>query len=192
MNTYAAIQYISEKLEKELSPLLTYHHFGHTLAVANRAIAIAHSEGVEQAETLSLLSIAAYFHDAGFLISHENHEYHSCQIVQAILPSFAFSDAQIEHITALIMATKIPQSPKNQLAEILCDADLDYLGDHNFYAISQTLWQELYNLDKIDNSNNWNQIQVHFLESHRYFTPTNQLARNSEKQKRIEELKSKY
>ena len=90
------------------------------------------------------------------------------------------------------MATKIPQSPKNQLAEILCDADLDYLGDHNFYAISQTLWQELYNLDKIDNSNNWNQIQVHFLESHRYFTPTNQLARNSEKQKRIEELKSKY
>ena len=34
----------------------------------------------------------------------------------------------IEIICGIIMATKIPQRPKNYLEEIICDADLNYLG----------------------------------------------------------------
>ena len=40
------------------------------------------------------------------------------------------------------MATKVPQSPKNHLEEILCDCDLDYLGRDDFEKISNNLFSE--------------------------------------------------
>ena len=36
----------------------------------------------------------------------------------------------------LILATKVPQKPKNKLEKIICDADLDYLGREDFDNIS--------------------------------------------------------
>ena len=35
-------------------------------------------------------------------------------------------------------ATKIPQTPLTKLEEIICDADLDYLGREDFFEISRS------------------------------------------------------
>ena len=58
----------------------------------------------------------------------------------------------------LILSTKVPQQPKTHLEEILCDADLDYLGRNDFEDISSNLLKELEINQKITNFN-WLKIQ---------------------------------
>ena len=84
----------------------------------------------------------------------------------------------------MIMATRIPQSPKNHLEEILCDADLDYLGRNDFDLISYNLRTEYFGLGMVKTEAEWMQIQINFIGKHRYFT-------NSTRRKR-EDLKTKH
>ncbi len=88
----------------------------------------------------------------------------------------------------MIMATKIPQSPKNILEEILVDADLDYLGRTDFPSIGKTLFDELNANGNSLDENQWNQRQINFLSNHKYFTQTARELRQPEKQKQLEKL----
>jgi uncharacterized protein len=92
----------------------------------------------------------------------------------------------------MIMATKIPQSPKNLLEQIIADADLEYLGRDvfEFEKISMSLFLELREREMIDDLEYWNRVQVKFLESHHFWTKSTIELRNEEKQKRLEELKT--
>ena len=64
-------------------------------------------------------------------------------MAREILPAYGLTRDQIDTICGMIMATRIPQSPSNQLERILCDADLDYLGRDDFYEIGGRLFEEL-------------------------------------------------
>ena len=66
----------------------------------------------------------------------------------------------------MIMATKIPQTPTNQLDKILCDADLDYLGRDDFFEIGNRLFAEMKERGFIESEREWNLIQKVFLENH--------------------------
>jgi uncharacterized protein len=181
--------YILEKLERELPPQLRYHGYHHTLDVLQVTANLCREEGVSDEKT-TLVKTAALFHDAGFINNkHADHEAVGCEIARAVLPEFAYSKPQIEEICAMIMATKIPQSPKNRLEEILCDADLDYLGRADFYPIASSLFDELKAYQIIGDEQAWNRIQVGFLSNHQYWTPTNRNRREPEKQQRLNELK---
>ena len=72
-----------------------------------------------------------------------DHEAAGCVIARETLPEFGFDKKSIARIEEMIMATKVPQQPTTQLARILCDADLDYLGGMEYTEISTTLYQEL-------------------------------------------------
>jgi hypothetical protein len=63
-------------------------------------------------------------------------------IAKEYLPLFGFAEKDIDCICGMIMATKIPQQPRTKLQEIICDADLDYLGRDDFYTIGRTLFEE--------------------------------------------------
>lgn len=185
MKVIEATSYILNKLKNEISDKLTYHSLWHTIDVVKHVQRIAKSEKVFDKENLQLLETAASFHDAGFLETYQNHEEKSCEIARNILPFFNYNNYQINEICTIIMATKIPQKPINQLSEILCDADLDYLGRDDFFTIGQKLYQELLLKNIIQNQIQWNQIQIDFLENHHYFTKTNQESRSSKKIKNI-------
>ena len=62
--------------------------------------------------------------------------------------------------------------PTNKLEEIICDADLDYLGRDDFHEIADRLRRELREHGKIDSDRKWDELQVNFLSNHRYFTKT--------------------
>jgi uncharacterized membrane-anchored protein YitT (DUF2179 family) len=70
------------------------------------------------------------------------------------------------------MVTKMPQRPTNHLENILCDADLYYLGTDRYLPTSEQLYVELNNLGHKTSWPEWQKIQVHFLKSHKYFTHT--------------------
>ena len=181
MKIKEAIAYILNRLKNELPAELTYHGLWHTLDVVEQARRIALSENVLDVKELALLETAAYFHDAGFMETYQNHEEKGCEIAKNILPSFDYTPSEITAICVIIMSTKIPQSPTNHLSEILCDADLDYLGREDFLEIGQRLYQELLVKNLVKNQQQWNEIQLSFLEKHQYFTKTNIESRNAVK-----------
>lgn len=189
MNYHAAKAFILAKLERELSIQLTYHGLHHTLDVLYITEELCYKEKVTPYHAL-LLKTAALFHDSGFTISNRNHEELGCKIVRDNLPRFDFSDYEIELICGMIMATKIPQQPKNKLEKIICDADLDYLGREDFYDIGDTLFEELKSYNILQTEEAWNKLQVKFLENHHFWTPTNKKIRTPRKSKYLRELKA--
>ena len=149
---------------------------------------IAKGEGITDQKDLELLRIAILYHDIGFLYLYKGHEEAACEIARDELGAYGVTPDDLEIICGLIMATKIPQSPANKLEEIICDADLDYLGRDDFFPIAHKLYQEMKFYGYVQDELEWNRIQVKFLGQHRYFTRTNQLRRAAKKAEHLEHL----
>lgn len=179
---------ILDKLEKELPEHLYYHNVKHTIDVVTEVELIGWAEGVSEEEVL-LLKTAALFHDSGHTVGYDNHEYLGCQLASEHLSKYNFTSKQIERICELIMATRMPPKPKNLLEKIICDSDLDYLGRSDFIPVSNKLYEELKERNKIGSLDDWNKLQIDFITEHQYFTETARNLREVNKQKQIERIK---
>ena len=189
MNLHEAEVFILQKLRAELSENLYYHGPHHTLDVADSVSRIALAEGISDEETLTLLRTAALFHDAGFIHAYEGHEAEGCRMAREYLPCFGYNTEQISKICGMIEATKMPQSPRNLLENILCDADLDYLGREDFESVAATLYRELKARNLVADKATWDARQIQFLENHRYHTATALATRQAPKQLHLQRLK---
>jgi len=164
MSFKKTIERLYKILEKDLSPKLTYHGIHHTRDV----------------------------HDVcKFYIKHykiKKDDARTCEIMR----DEGFSDKEIRKVRKMILATKVPQSPKSMLAEILCDSDLDYLGREDFKSIGKTLKEEWKNYKFFPNvEEDFDIIQIGFLKGHSYHTEYAQKYRSPEKIKHIERLEEK-
>lgn len=164
-------QFILNKLKNDLSENLFYHSIYHTLDVYHCSESIAKEEGINDSD-LKLLLVAAIYHDAGYLKQNENHEELSCDIAREYLPLYQYSKEDIAIICGIIMATKIPQNPKTHLEEIICDADLNYLGRNDFIKVGEYLYNEMIAFGYVKNKEEWNKIQLDFMQQHHFFTTT--------------------
>lgn len=179
---------ILDKLEKELPGYLYYHNVKHTVDVVTEVELIGWAEGVDD-EDILILKTAGLFHDAGHTVSYDDHEYQGTLMVREMLPKYGYSSDEIERICEVIMATKMPPKPQNLLQEIICDSDLDYLGRSDMIPVSNTLYKELKEQNKIGSLNDWNKLQVKFISGHQYFTNTARSLREVNKQLQIERIK---
>lgn len=185
MNIYQKIYpKVISKLENNLPSWLYYHSTEHTKYVLEQAIFIAEKEKVEKND-LSLLKIAALYHDTGFIIDRDGHEAISCKIAAQELKEYGLDSEEIEQICEMIMATKIPQNPTSDLAKILADADLEYLGTDNFLNFSHSLYKELLHYTPDLSLDHWNEIQVKFISKHHYHTNYCRQNREPKKQKNL-------
>ncbi|MDB5151802.1 MAG: hypothetical protein JWR54_553 [Mucilaginibacter sp.] len=183
-------KFILNKLQIELPAHLSYHGIDHTLDVYAAAEKIANVEGISNYEQKLLLT-AALFHDAGFIKMRYGHEEESCRIVHQYLPLYGYRPAEIDMICGMIMATRVPQLPYTHLEEILCDADLDYLGRDDFFMLSNRLFSELCYEGIIKDESEWNREQADFIEGHCYHTVTSLKLRQAKKKEYIKLVKSK-
>lgn len=177
-----------EILNTKLSKKLYYHERRHTCDVLSVINQFIKREKIDSYNA-KLLRIGALFHDVGFTISNIEHEKLSSEIAEKYMLEYGFSDKDIKVVKGLIMATRIPQTPKNYLEKIICDADLDYLGRGDYYPISNQLFKELQSFSVVNDVNEWNKIQINFLEAHQYHTVFSQKYRQPKKEDRIDELK---
>lgn len=185
-----ASNFILDILKTRLSPLLFYHSYEHTLSVLKAAIEISIDENIQSKEDLILLKTAAVYHDCGFLNTYENDsEEESCKIAKEFLPAFDYNSFQIESVCKMIMKTKMPQNPETLLEKILCDADLNYLGQDDFIITGNKLLQELNANGKNISEKEWNKLQIDFLESHHYWTQTLISKRANKKAEHLQRLK---
>lgn len=161
--------FVINLLKNNLPETYCYHNPGHTIYVEEKVLEIGRQEECTEAE-LKLLSTAALWHDTGYIKTYKNHEAESCLLARQYLPDYGYSPTDIELVCEMIMVTKIPQSPKNKLEEILADADLEYLGTSDFEAKAFNLFKELQLINLSLTEAEWNQMQISFLQNHHYFT----------------------
>jgi len=185
-----AKRYLLGRLARELPANLVYHSVRHTrddvLPAVERLAALA---GVGEEELL-MLRAAALYHEAGYLerCAHDN-EPIAVRLAAETLPGFGFSPDQIRVVGDIIMATRMPQSPRNFLEALMCDADLDSLGREDFWATSHCLWLECLAYGTPQTLREWYEEQVRFLTGHSYFTTVARSLREPGKQKNLELLK---
>lgn len=169
-NIEAAIAYALQRLAAELPPELTYHSLAHTRdEVLPAATRLGQLAGL-RARDANLLRVGAAFHDLGFTERTDDHEICSARIAAQVLPAFEFSARAIEEVMALVMATRMPQSPRTLLERLLCDADLSGLATETFFRRSEDLLQELRALGEMISAEEWWREQVKFLKGHHYWT----------------------
>ena len=179
-----ALDILNSKLPKKLY----YHNIEHTLDVIKVINQYIKRENIDN-ESACLLRMAALLHDLGFTDTNVYHEEKSAEMAEELMLEYGFSKNQIKVVQGLIRATRIPQSPKNQLERIICDSDLDYLGRNDFYEISNRLYKELKAASMVFNKTHWNKAQIKFLEAHKYHTAFAQKNRQPKKEMRIIEIK---
>ncbi|MES2812771.1 MAG: HD domain-containing protein [Bacteroidota bacterium] len=157
-------------LQTKLPSYLVYHDWDHTAHVIEMAERIALSENATETEII-LIKTAALFHDAGYLNGvNKGHEEESIVLAKEILPGYGYASVEIDLITGMIEATKVPQLPKNKLECILADADLEYLGTTTFKTRGDKLLEELRYFHPELNRESWDKIQIDFLENHYFHT----------------------
>ncbi len=162
-------EFVINLLKTNIPENYYYHNYKHTLYVHDTALHIGSHEKCT-AEELELISAASFWHDTGYIKTYKNHEEESCNLARHYLPEYGYSTQDIDIVCGMIMATKIPQSPKTKLEEILADADLEYMGTPSFDSTADDLFSEIQSLNPELTEEKWTQIQISFLQNHRYFT----------------------
>ncbi|OFX22762.1 MAG: guanylate cyclase [Bacteroidetes bacterium GWA2_31_9b] len=182
-------EFVLTKLEEGLPDNLYYHNVKHTIDVVTQVELIGRSEKVSD-EDMLVLKTAALFHDLGHLVNYDTHEEESVKLARKILPSYHYNEKQIDRISKLIMCTQMPPQPTNLLEEIMCDADLDYLGRTDFVPVSINLFKELNERKKIDSLQEWNFHQIKFIQNHQYFTQTARKLREVNKKNQLDNIRA--
>jgi predicted metal-dependent HD superfamily phosphohydrolase len=178
-----AFQKVESFLLENLPKQYTYHTIEHIRDVVKQAERIAKKEKIDKS-IIQDIKLAAWLHDVGYIWEPNRHEARGAEYATSILTEMKFPRSKISLITGMIMATKIPQSPKNHLEQIICDADLDYLGRDDYDSNSNNLLKEI-ELSKKITLKEWLLIQEKFLKAHAYFTTTSQKLRNKRKKETL-------
>ncbi|WP_196889601.1 Pycsar system effector family protein [Aureivirga sp. CE67] len=162
--------FIFQEFKTKLSAEFVYHNYNHTLDVVKAAKEIGKGENISEKD-LEIVTIAAWFHDIGHVNSYKDHEEESKKIAKEFLENKNYPKEAIEKVLGCINATKIPQSPKNLLEQILCDADLFHFGNADCFEKSDLLRAEWEILDVQKFSDiAWLENTLDFLKSHRFCT----------------------
>jgi len=190
MDKYITLkEQVLDLLKNKLPENLYYHGVDHTL----KAIDVAeeyidhHKLGFHEAQ---ILRLAVLLHDVGYTQSSLNHEEEGVKIAKELMSDLGYTFLQTKVVGDLIRATKVPHRPTNLLERIICDVDLDYLGREDYKQISELLFKELYENSMIDSREEWNKMQVDFLENHKYHTLYARNERQPVKEKWLAELRS--
>ena len=126
------------RLRRELDASLSYHRPAHTEDVIQQTLALAKLDALD-AHSMLLLTAAAAFHDAGFLVTRSGHESISADMAtSAMAGDKRFSQTDIDLVADMIMDTQVYQTgavhrPNTPLSAWLLDADLANFGRDDFF-----------------------------------------------------------
>jgi predicted metal-dependent HD superfamily phosphohydrolase len=187
MDYARAEKFILDMLKKKLSDKLYYHNVRHTRETIKAAAEFSRAEGLAE-EEITILKTAALLHDSGYLRLPVDNERIGTEIAREILPEYGYAPEQIEKVCRLILATRMPQKPENLEEQIICDADLQYLGTKEYDKLSTLLRKEMSFYNISFNDQDWQDFQINFLRNHRYFTKSCRQSRDATKAEYLKKL----
>lgn len=187
-----AADYIKLFMKEHHNPDLYYHNLAHTERVVAAATEIGRHYGLGNKEQFIVLT-AAWFHDIGYYEDPENHEQAGAARAELFLKGLGAGSEEISAITAAIMATKVPQSPSNQLERIVCDADLYHFGTDEFSELNKQLHREMEAVHRIEISKEeWLESSIQLLANHHYHTTYCKELLKKKKKANLEKLEEKF
>lgn len=164
-------RFVHSMFDRKSTIAALYHNFDHTLEVVEHVKEICAAMNLSQKER-EIVLIAAWFHDTGYLFSPIEHEERSAAIAIHYLKIHEYPESKIKKVVRCIRATKVPQRPKTQLEQIMCDADLLLLGKKDSIPRGEMLRVEIESYSGIPiPENEWIKQSISFFRDHRYFTP---------------------
>ena len=187
-----AKKYVFDLLEDKIPDELLYHSIYHTIDVMKNAEIIA--ENMElRIDDLNILRISTLFHDIGFIDIYDGHEEKGVMYAEKFLHDRDIEKAVINQVTLAIRSTKVPQSPKNLISRILCDADLMNMSFENVYLKDvESLRKEWIYCGKGHyTEKEFFQVSLDFFETHEFHTEYGRKILKPRKEKTEEILKKK-
>lgn len=169
----------------------SFHNNDHTEEVVEAARKMSIYYNLDEHDT-AIVTLSAYFHDVGYCVNgKDSHEERSAEIAEKFFANKNLGVNMINAIRGCILATKLPQSPKNLLEEIVCDADLFHFGSDRFDARNKLMRQEAkacgYNVNKMD----WRKGTLKLMKSHQYHTEYGHKFLDHKKKENMATLKQK-
>lgn len=163
--------YASDILQNELPEACKYHNYNHTQSVVNVFIEIGEALNLSD-EEMEAGVIAAWTHDIGHSVSGKDHEANSVKLATDYLKKENAPDNLIKAVSAIIMATHMPQRPDSLVEKVMCDADLHHLGTHDYKEMSEALREETeLTTGQSLPIDYWERNSFFFFNGHSYFTP---------------------
>ena len=162
--------YVEALIREKKPEWVKYHDFHHAKSVveACRVIGAASNLGEEDLEVVIL---AAWFHDVGYVGGIDRHEERSVDMGIAFLQESGYPKEKIAQLAGCVLATQIPQKPKNLLEQVLCDADIAHLASEDFLELSELVRLEIEHRMRIKlTEEEWLTMNIDFVAGHRYFT----------------------
>jgi len=183
--------YVTDLLEKGLTPDHIYHNLGHTLSVRDASLELAKNYRLDK-EDLELLEIAALFHDTGYTKGYPGHEEVSKGIATVFLKNENFPEEKIEKVMDLIEVTKLGAEPKTLLEKIMKDSDFNTSGG-SYLEKSDALRHEwkVFCGNKM-NDLEWLKNNLDFWEGHQFYTGEAQALYGEEKRQTLKKLRKKF
>ncbi len=187
----AAHKFVENQIENRLSEDCVFHSKNHTNDVLKNVQIIGDYCKLNEDE-MNIVQVCAIFHDVGYVIDYANHEYESAKIASEFLITRNIDTENVNLICNTILATKIPQNPKNILERILCDADLMHLTYEDYFTNIELMRQEWANVGKADLSEfDFHKSSLKFFKFHHYHTEYGKNILDSLKLKTERRIKNK-
>ncbi len=188
-----AKDFITALFENEVDEVYRYHNLAHTMQVLEEGHKIGMGCKLDE-EDILVVCIAALFHDSGYHHDHLSHERKGMEIARRFLEKESVSGAFTDKVVSCIRATRVGVKPNHLLAQIVCDADLSYLGIDGFFDRIYLLrkeWEDTLNL--CYNEVEWIETNLTFLKKHVYYTSfarNKYAAQKAHHMQRLQELKN--
>jgi len=154
---------------KELPESLHFHRLEYARKIYMQSFLLCRSEEIEQEDRL-LVRTAALMLFTGLTQAYQNFENRSAVLAREILPEFAYTESQIDQISNLILATKMPVQPNNRLETILIDARMEYIGRPDYTEKIKMLYQELKEAGSKINGQQFKKQQLELLYNFEFYT----------------------
>jgi predicted metal-dependent HD superfamily phosphohydrolase len=172
------------KIAESIAPRLPYHNLDHMKQVSEACEKYALMEKIDKRH-IPTLKTAGLLHDIVYVPGRKNNEEKSVEIARKVLPEISYSSEEVENVSRLILATKVPTSPKDILEKIICDSDVDNFGRNDFFEKTELLRQEF----GVDKKTWYTETTPNIMNHIRYYTESAKKLREVKLKENIEKLR---
>lgn len=183
--------YVVQLLNDKLPVNLYFHNIEHTLRVKKAVVKLAKAEKISK-EDREVLTLAALFHDTGFINTYEGHEGESQMIAVAYLRDKNYPEEKITLVKQLIKITDPKIAPASLLEKLICDADTAHVGQKKYNTRMSDLRKEWEKKKKdfYPTDLQWEKENLSFLQNkHIFYTKAAKTAYQDRKSKNINKSK---
>ncbi len=189
---YLKVKEKAVSLLQRLPNDLFYHNHEHTIRVVDAFEILTNKIGLPENQKYLGMS-SAWLHDSGFVERYNSNEEIGVRFLIEYFLETGYSSQEIAIGAGIIFATRMPQSPKTLLEEIMCDSDLSHLGSCNAQIYDNTLRKEWKVKGIINVSDEeWIKSNIDFYKKHHFFTDVAKELFDNQKKENLLNMKKKF